>query len=61
MNNLIIAFTCALPFITFLLGAMYGGAEARKELKAQQPKTYSFTHTHPALNRALRERRAQKN
>ena len=36
MEALIITFTAVLPFITFLLGVMFGGSEARKELKAQK-------------------------
>ena len=35
MNTLIITITCALPLITFLLGTMYGGHEARKEQKKE--------------------------
>ena len=36
MDTLIITITAVLPFITFCLGSMYGGSEARKELKAQK-------------------------
>lgn len=38
MSTELIAYTLALPIITFLLGVMYGGAEARKELKEQNRK-----------------------
>jgi hypothetical protein len=61
MNNLLIAYTTALPLITFLIGVMYGGSEARKELKGTTAKPYSFTHTNPGFNRYKRYIRAQKN
>lgn len=38
MSTELIAYIIALPIITFLLGVMYGGAEARKELKEQDRK-----------------------
>jgi hypothetical protein len=62
MNTLIIAYTVALPFVAFLVGVMYGGAEERKAQKNKSTVSkHEFTHTYPSINRYKRYIRAQKN